>query len=111
MKATAKMIVPGPEGARIVRAGEEMDAAAEEFAVAAGLVDPRAVSEAAAAPGPFEPKEFSIGMRVQWRLDDGSLGFDAPRRLVEIGEHNGELFGFVDDSDARLPLNQLIAVD
>lgn len=38
MKAPCKFLMPGPAGARVVREGEDMDAEAEAFAKAAGLV-------------------------------------------------------------------------
>lgn len=38
MKAPCKFLMPGPAGARVVREGEDMDAEAEAYAKAAGLV-------------------------------------------------------------------------
>lgn len=48
MKAPCKFLMPGPAGARVVRAGDDMDAEAEAFAKAAGLV-------VESAPPPQEP--------------------------------------------------------
>lgn len=68
MKAPCKFLMPGPAGARVVREGEDMDAEAEAYAKAAGLVSDAPAQE----PPAQEPPALDAGAAALTASDDAA---------------------------------------
>lgn len=62
MKAPCKFLIPTATGARVVRAGEEMDSQTEAFARASGLIADAPVPGAAARPATPPADESAADM-------------------------------------------------